>query len=316
MPPKRSSLLQSPNPIKAQMVDSDEDNVDGAAAPSILSASPPRLSAASAASAAPSSPPVSPPRPTTAAAVPPSPSTPRSRFLDGRTPMRVCCNLDLVRPPVGAKLALSGVCVAVFPASSNPDRRYIQLADAYGSAGLTIWNDNVKLFGPDTVGKLVTCQRLVVTTHNSKRVLSMARDSSIAIDEDGQHAVIDWWKSLLSQRALTALEAHAMDDNTIITISGVVGQVSEESKIVNGKTRILTTVHLVDSTGKFDVRTWNHHAHQFQHLVDKPAKIQRVRVTSFAGEKLAEFLDGQGSSVLEAFQESEALHKWWNSSNF
>lgn len=145
----------------------------------------------------------------------------------------------------------------------------------------------------------------------------------------------------MTHRALTALEAHEKDDNTIITISGVVGQarsplshvltftctrsriafnssaqVSEETKIVNGRARVLTTVHLVDATGRFDVRSWNHTAAQFQSLVDKPAKFLRVRVVSFAGVKLAEFLDGQGSVVESSFLESDALLNWWNSSNF
>jgi hypothetical protein len=260
-----------------------------------------------------STPPTTPPRLSSGTTAPPSPSTPRTQFLAGRTPARVCCNLDLVRAPVGTKLSLAGICVAVFPATSNPDRRYIQIADATGSTGLTIWNDNVCLFGPASVGKLVTCQRLVVTTHNAKRVLSMARDSTIAIEDDGKHAVVDWWQSLLTKRALTALEAHAVDDNAIITITGVVGQISEDSKVVNGRPRVLTTLHLVDSTGRFDVRTWNHVQAQFQAHVDKPIQIQRVRVTSFAGEKLAEFLDGQGSVIVSSFPGQDAMTRWWNS---
>ena len=349
MPPKRS-FLQSPNPVKSQMCEEEEnvlpaiDVLDvqmatdrsvgipgGAAAvvrPDIL-APPSSLpeqavdvnrtaavdvkSEASAAFIA--SDPVSPPPLHAAACVPASPSTPRSRFLDGRTPLRVCCNLDLVRATAGSKLSLVGICIAVFPASANPDRRYIQMADSYGSTGLTIWNDNVSLFGPSTVGKLVTCQRLVITSHNGKRVLSMARDSTLSIDDDGQHAVVDWWQGLLKTRALSSLEAHAMEDNSIISVSGVVGQISEEAKVVNGKNRVLTTIHLVDSTGRFDVRTWNHVPSQFKLYVDKPVKIQRVRVTSFAGDKLAEFLDGQGSVILTSFPDHEAMSSWWHNSN-
>lgn len=355
MPPKRTHL-QSPNPVKQQMLniaadDSENSDVNVVIAtddaiqapPSTPTLSPPMppVPATEAAhfdsapvlplepptqtligcktetplgypAAVASSPPVTPPRLASGSSAPPSPSTPRSQFLSGRTPVRVCCNLDLVRAPVGTKLSLAGICVAVFPASSNPDRRYIQIADATGSTGLTIWNDNVSLFGPATVGKLVTCQRLVVTTHNSKRVLSMARDSTIAVDDDGKHAVVDWWQSLLTKRALTALEAHAVEDNSIISITGIVGQVTEESKMVNGRARILTTVHMVDSTGKFDVRTWNHVQAQFQDYVDKPVQIQRVRVTSFAGEKLAEFLDGLGSIIVSSFPGQDTMSRWWN----
>jgi hypothetical protein len=106
-----------------------------------------------------------------------------------------------------------------------------------------------------------------------------------------------------------------MEDNSIISVSGVVGQISEEAKVVNGKNRVLTTIHLVDSTGRFDVRTWNHVPSQFKLYVDKPVKIQRVRVTSFAGDKLAEFLDGQGSVILTSFPDHEAMSSWWHNSN-
>jgi hypothetical protein len=243
----------------------------------------------------------------------PSPSTNRSRFLQGCQPVRISCNLDLMRSPAGAKIAITAICIAVFPASRNPDRRYIQLSDPYGSAGLTVWNLNVSLFGPATVGKVVNCKRLVVQSHNGKRCLTMARDSTIEVEDDGQHAVMDWWKGLLHASARNALQAHNSEDNDIITVSGVVGQVSEETKIVNGVSRVLTTIHMVDATGKFMIRTWNHVHQQFQAFIDKPASVQRVRVVSFAGEKLAEFLDGNGSVILTDFPGCSALKEWWNS---
>ena len=243
----------------------------------------------------------------------PSPSTNRTRFLQGCQPVRICCNLDLMRSPAGAKIAITAICIAVFPASRNPDRRYVQLSDQYGSAGLTVWNLNVSLFGTATVGKVITCKRLVVQSHNGKRCLSMARDSTIEVDDDGQHAVMDWWKGLLSARPRNCLEAHNSEDNDMITLSGVVGQVSEETKVVNSVARILTTIHMVDATGKFLIRTWNHVHQQFAALIDKPASFQRVRVVSFAGEKLAEFLDGNGSLILSDFPGCSELKAWWNS---
>ena len=111
---------------------------------------------------------------------------------------------------------------------------------------------------------------------------------------------------------LEALEEdHNAEDNDIITLTGIVGQVSEESKVVHGATRVLTTIHMVDATGKFMVRTWNHVHQQFQAFVDKPVSIQRVRVVSFAGEKLAEFLDGNGSVILTDFPGCSSLKDWW-----
>lgn len=353
MPPKRSSL-QSPNPVKHQMLDDDdifalpaELSGDSGAAPSILTApvaarpADENLNANVAiavggAIAAPQSThpivypgaiaatapivfepvhPSTPPRPDHAhlPVAMPSPTTNRSRFLQGCQPVRISCNLDLMKSPAGAKIAITAICIAVFPASHNPDRRYIQLSDQYGSAGLTVWNLNVSLFGPATVGKVVNCKRLVVQSHNGKRCLTMARDSTVEIEDDGQNAVMDWWKGLLRAGARNALQAHNAEDNDIITLTGVVGQVTEESKVVHGATRVLTTIHMVDATGKFLVRTWNHVHQQFQAFVDKPVSIQRVRVVSFAGEKLAEFLDGNGSVILTDFPGCSTLKDWWNS---
>ena len=260
--------------------------------------------------------PISPPRPDHAQlpVASPSPSTNRSRFLQGCQPVRISCNLDLMKSPAGAKIAITAICIAVMPASRNPDRRYIQISDQYGSAGLTVWNLNVSLFGPATVGKMVNFKRLVVQSHNGKRCLTMARDSTIEIEDDGQHAVMDWWKGLLHARARNALQAHSSEDNDIITVTGVVGQVSEETKVVNGVARVLTTIHMVDATGKFMIRTWNHVHQQFLAFIDKPASFQRVRVVSFAGEKLAEFLDGNGSVILTDFPGCSALKEWWHSS--
>jgi hypothetical protein len=361
MPPKRTSL-QSPNPVKHQMLDDAtttsasvavtvEDSDDIFAFPTEMSvtasvaASPAEENlnanvaiAVGGAIAAPRSShpieypgdiaastpvvfepvhPSTPPRPDHAhmpvASPLSSPSTNRSRFLQGCQPVRISCNLDLMRSPAGAKIAITAICIAVFPASRNPDRRYIQLSDQYGSAGLTVWNHNVSLFGPATVGKLVNCKRLVVQSHNGKRCLTMARDSTVEVEDDGQHAVMNWWKGLLHAGALNALLAHNAEDNDIITLTGVVGQVSEESKVVHGVTRILTTIHMVDATGKFLVRTWNHVHQQFSSFIDKPVSIQRVRVVSFAGEKLAEFLDGNGSVILTDFPGCSSLKDWWNS---
>jgi hypothetical protein len=141
----------------------------------------------------------------------------------------------------------------------------------------------------------------------------MARDSTIEIDDDGQHAVVTWWKELLCARSLHALEAHDAAENAIISLCGVVGQVTEETKMVGGQSRVLTTIHMVDATGKFLVRTWNHSQHQFQSYTDQPVSIQRVRVTAFAGEKLAELLDGNGSVITTEFPGCASLREWWNS---
>jgi hypothetical protein len=100
-------------------------------------------------------------------------------------------------------------------------------------------------------------------------------------------------------------------DNHIVTVSGVVGFISSEVKMVQAQERLLVTLHLVDSSGKIDVKTWNHSQDTFTSYVERPVLIRRVRVTSFAGTKLCELLDGGGSVIETEFKGSSALSTFW-----
>jgi hypothetical protein len=250
-------------------------------------------------------------RPGDHVAVPPSPVTNRDRFIKGFLPARTCCNLDLCRAPAGQKFNLSAVCIAVFPKSSNPDRRYIQLADSTGSVGVTVWNENVNSFSIASVGRLVTLTKVVITNHNGKRALSMVRDSSVQQVDDETHTVSTWWRSLLTLAPLSCGAVHDVTDNNMVSVSGILGHVSSEIKMVQGVPKTLLTLHMVDSSGKLDVRSWNHNADAFNHYADAPIMIRRVRVTSFAGVKLCELLDGAGSVIETAFSGCDALRKFW-----
>lgn len=250
-------------------------------------------------------------RPGVPVAVPPSPVTNRDRFRTGFLPARTCCNLDLCRASAGTKFNLSAVCIAVFPKSSNPDRRYIQLADSTGSVGVTVWNENVNSFSTASVGRLVTLTKVVITNHNGKKALSMARDSSVQQIDDETHTGSTWWLSLLSLAPLSCGAVHDVSDNTMVSVSGVLGHVSCDTKMVQGVPKTLLTLHMVDSSGKLDVRSWNHHSDAFNHHVDAPILLRRVRVTSFAGVKLCELLDGAGSVIETAFPGDAALRKFW-----
>ena len=250
-------------------------------------------------------------RPGVQVAVPPSPVTNRDRFIKGFLPARTCCNLDLCRAHAGTKFNLSAVCIAVFPKSSNPDRRYIQLADSTGSVGVTVWNENVNSFSTASVGRLVTLTKVVITNHNGKKALSMARDSSVQQIDDETHTVSSWWRSLLTLAPLSCGAVHDVADNTMVSVSGILGHVSSETKMVQGVPKTLLTLHMVDSSGKLDVRSWNHHADAFNHHADAPILVRRVRVTSFAGVKLCELLDGAGSVLEAAFSGCDALRKFW-----
>ena len=243
--------------------------------------------------------------------VPPSPVSNRERFMKGFLPARTCCNLDLIRASAGTKFNLAAICIAVFPKSSNPERRYIQLADVTGSVGVTLWNENVNSFSSDSVGRLVMLAKIVITNHNGKKALTMARDSSVQLVNDETHTVSMWWNSLLIIPPLSCGSVHDVSDNSMVSVCGVLGHVSAETKMVQGVPKTLLTLHLVDSSGKLDVRSWNHTAVTFNHLANCPILIRRVRVTSFASIKLCELLDGSGSVVETSFPGDAALRKFW-----
>jgi hypothetical protein len=243
--------------------------------------------------------------------VPPSPVSNRERFKKGFLPARTCCNLDLCRAPAGTKFNLSAVCIAVFPKSTNPDRRYIQLADATGSVGVTVWNENVDSFSTASVGRLVTLTKVLITNHHGKKALSMARDSSVQQIDDEMHTDSTWWRSLLAVPALSCGAVHDVADNTMVSVCGILGHISADTKMVQGAPKTLITLHMVDSSGKLDVRSWNHTADAFYHLSDTPIMIRRVRVTSFASIKLCELLDGAGSVIETVFPGDAALRKFW-----
>jgi hypothetical protein len=231
--------------------------------------------------------------------------------MKGFLPARTCCNLDLIRASAGTKFNLAAICIAVFPKSSNPERRYIQLADVTGSVGVTVWNENVNSFSTASVGRLVTLTKVVITNHNGKKALSMARDSSVQQIDDETHTDSTWWRSLLTLAPLSCGAVHDVADNTMVSVSGILGHVSSDTKMVQGVPKTLLTLHMVDSSGKLDVRSWNHTADTFNHLANCPILIRRVRVTSFASIKLCELLDGSGSVVETSFPGDAALRKFW-----
>jgi hypothetical protein len=248
---------------------------------------------------------------TVSAVLPKSPVSNRERFLAGFVPARTCCNLELCRAPAGSKFDLSGICIAVFPAITNPDRRYILLADCTGSIGVTVWNSNVNKFSNESVGLLVSLHKVSISSHHGKKQLTMARDSSVDISSDPLNSVVHWWQQLLMQVPKSCGTVHDVSDNDIVSVSGICGHVTSDVKMVNSVERTLTSVHLVDSSGRFDIRSWNHIPDVFLQYIDRPVIFKRIRVTSFAGSKIGELLDGSGSVVETEFPGKTALAKYW-----
>jgi len=254
-----------------------------------------------------------PPHAAVAHGVSQSPKGNRQSFLNGLLPTRICCNVSLCRPPNGSKFNVTGICVAVFPAQTNPDRRYIQLADETGTVGITVWNGNVAKFDRGTAGQLVTCVKVAMSAHNGKKLLTMTRESSIQIVDDDNHVVSRWWRSLLHDQPKSCGSVHDVADGSMIAVTGILGFVNSEIKMVNGVEKNLTYLHLVDSSGRLDVRSWNHPADMFLSLRDRPIRIARVRVTSFAGSKICELLDGDASVLETTFEGQTELTDFWNS---
>jgi hypothetical protein len=332
MPTKRTSL-QHFNPVKSQAIDlisdpqtplahlSDEDvaavnptsahDASSHASRSVASEILPPTSLESESAVQEAS-----PAPRTAnvrcADMPRSPVSNRDRFLAGFLPARTCCNLELCRAPAGTKFNLTGICVAVFPASTNPDRRYIQLADITGSVGVTVWNSNVLKFSQSSVGSLVSLNKVSISSHHGKKQLTMARDSVVEFAADPQNNVYQWWQQLLTAVPKSCGAVHDVADNDIISVSGICGHVTSEMKMVNSVEKTLTSIHLVDSSGRLDIRSWNHVPDSFLQYVDRPIVIKRARVTSFAGSKLCELLDGSGSVIETEFPGKVALAKFWS----
>jgi hypothetical protein len=302
MKPTKRSSLQSPNPVKhvAQELEAAVQALVPSEIESSLSPPPEPANALGS------------DNDTVRPTGPPSPLSNRERFMAGFTPLRTCCNLDLCRAAAGTKLNLSAICIAVFPATTNPDRRYVQLADNTGAVGVTVWNANVHKFCNDSVGSLVVLQKAVISSHQGKKQLTLSRDAVVKVGGDEKHEVCSWWTSLLLQSPKSCGAVHDKSENSIISVAGILGRVSSETKIVHSQERILTVLHLVDSTGKLDVRSWNHAPDAFLDFVDRPILIQRVKVASFAGTTLCELLDSTGSIIVTEFPGKNELIRFWS----
>ena len=317
--PKRYRPLQSPNPIRDQLNDADEDvkrepenitlGTPGSDSSSTLGATR-QSDAVESATVTPS-----PSRPNNGGSaevlVPISPGSNRAAFMAQHSPARLTCNLDFSRCPIGTKVTLTAIVIAAFPAATNPERRYIQLADCTGSVGITVWNGNVAKFNRESIGRVVVCGKVVLGSHQGKKVLTMTRESVMEFVNDDNNPVLVWWQSLASLPPRRLAEVADSEDNSIINVCGILGLVTSEQKNVGSTIRTLTTLHCTDPTGQLQIRTWNHAADAFLAYVDKPIMIKRVRVASFASIKVAELLDNSGSVIVSDFAGSKTLAQYW-----
>ena len=197
------------------------------------------------------------------------------------------------------------------PYDTHSGRSHILLSDVTGTVGLTVWNANVAKFTSDGIGSIVHAEKLVLTQHNSKKTLTMTRESVIKCLTDPQNALSIWWRDLASMRPVPLGEVQTLPENSIVSVSGILGFVTAESKNVGNEIKTLTTLHMVDKSGSFTVRSWNQVPSIVDFSVEKPLLLQRIRVTSFAGQKIGELLDGTGTTVVTKFDGAAELAQFW-----
>jgi hypothetical protein len=244
---------------------------------------------------------------------PPSPSGNRDRFRQSLMPLQVTCDLSSVSSDPGMRFSFQGIVLVVYPASNNPSRRHVLLGDGRGVVGLTVWNTHVQAFGFSTVGQLALFTKVSLTINNGTRGLALSKESNISFSVSNEHFAQVWWNSIIKMPAVPAIHFHDCKDNTIVNVAGILGNVASEQKNVRQDSKELLQLQLVDRTGVIMVRSWNHGSSLFAHLVDSPVLIQRVRVTSFAGMKIAEMFDGTGSVIQQGdFEGAQDLIKFWS----
>jgi DNA polymerase III alpha subunit len=148
--------------------------------------------------------------------------------------------------------------------------------------------------------------------HNGKKALSMGRDTTaVFVASTTPTEEIKWWNSLLSARVKRIIDIHDCEDDSVVNVAGIVGMLSSETKRVKSETKDLMTMRLTDRTGWVDVRSWNHSESEFSAFLEKPLLLQRVRVTSFAGLKICELIDGNGTVVSSSFEGRNDLEDYW-----
>jgi hypothetical protein len=103
-------------------------------------------------------------------------------------------------------------------------------------------------------------------------------------------------------------------DNSIINVFGVVALLSSETKEVNGQVRVVSSVHMASQTVRFQLRGWDLDTATLQRieaLRDTVVQVRRIRVTSFAENKIGEILDSARGTSFASFTD-DALARFWS----
>ncbi len=231
--------------------------------------------------------------------------------MAGLQPSKVTCDLDNVSANPGMRFSFEAVITVVYPPSPGQDRRYLELTDAHGSTGITVWNSHVKTVTPDCVGRVLKLTRLALTVHNGKKSLTMSKESTMHLaDQEHDGFLSLWWKSLLTAPVLNALQFHDSAE-LIVNVSGVLGLIQVEEKMVKGIPKNLLILHLTDPSGRMEIRSWNHSDTEFIQYREQPVQLLRVRVVSYAGHKSGELLFGKQGTVVNTQFDNKILKRYW-----
>jgi hypothetical protein len=247
-------------------------------------------------------------------AIPPaSPAGNRARFMSGLQPNKVSCDLSTAPLSPGLRFSFEAVIVVVYPATTTaPERRYIELMDQFGTTGITLWNNYVHAVSPLTVGCICKFTRLALTMHNGKKNLTMAKDSTFHVEMPTYQGMLaTWWHNLLNQPIINCIQFHDSPALDIVNISGVLGHIQVEEKIVKGVPKNLLVLFLTDRTGKMEIRSWNHSDTEFLPYKERPVLLKRVRVCLYAGTRTGELLTGANGSTITSKFDNEDLKKYW-----
>ena len=238
----------------------------------------------------------------------------RARFMSGLQPSKVSCDLTTAPVSPGLRFSFEAIIAVVYPASASPpERRYIEVMDQYGSTGITVWNHNAHVVGRDSVGCVVKFTRLALTMHNGKKNLTMAKDSTMHVEaptNDGM--LMKWWKSLLTEPIINCIQFHDTPALSVVNISGILGSIHVEEKVVKGETKNLLVLILTDRTGKMELRSWNHSDTEFTRFRERAVVFKRVRVCMFAGTRTGELLTGPNGTMISTDFDHADLDKYWS----
>ncbi len=237
----------------------------------------------------------------------------RSRFMSGMQPSKVTCDLTTAPVAPGLRFSFEAILIVAYPASASPpERRYVELMDPHGSTGITVWNQHARALGPSSVGCVVKFTRITLTMHNGKKNLTMSKDSTMHVEvlsNDGM--LMRWWHELLNAPMLNCLQFHDIPSLSIVNVSGILGYIQVEEKMVKGVPKQLLVLFLTDRFGKIEVRSWNHSDTEFQRLLERPILLKRVRVCLYAGTRTGELLTGSNGTMVTTDFDHSDLDKYW-----